>query len=431
MKSFNVILIFLGCWFFLSGGNIDDRILSSFQLYAVMLVILLIFAALIFYNGITFHLVMLLFPFFFLYMFIVGVFFGGDWSGIAKVIVFTLVVMMACYVASVLTMLDFLKALVISLFMLLLVNIIASSFVPDIGLEVGKFSGDWKGVFDQKNVLGRLSSILIATSVLLMICSKERATQFYSFLIFISAFLVAINAGSRTGLATGVLVAMMAIFFYLVCYVLKDDFVHKKPFLMVLFLEIMIGFYLVSSNMSVVDLYTNEDGVSVFGNFFSLTGRLTIWDFVLEHTRGIHFWFGYGLDNFWTSERFSLIGPMEGMGEFYPEDSHNGYMDVLVQGGIIGVVIYVSIFIFLMRSLFNSKFSLEECVIAFSFIMLFLVSNLTESYTTKSTNIINFLFVYSVAFLVVRSTIANKRGVVTIKPLAYIKSLYMSGGSSK
>ena len=409
----------------------DDRVLTSIQLYAVMLAILLVFAVFVFFNGITFHLVMLLFPAFFLYMFIVGVFFGGDWDGIVKVIVFTLVVMMASYVANALTALEFLKTLVIGLFMLLIANIIASSFFPDIGLEVGKFSGDWKGVFDQKNALGRLSSLLIASSTLLIICSKERAVQLYSFLILIAAIMVAVNAGSRTGLATGVLVGLMTVFFCLVYCVLKDDFVHRKSFLIVLFLEILIGFYLITSNMSVVDLYTNEDGISVFGNFFSLTGRLTIWDFVLEHAHGIHFWFGYGLDNFWTSERFSLIGPMEGMGDFYPEDSHNGYMDVLVQGGVVGVALYALIFVFLIKALLSSKFSFEEYVIAFTFIMLFLVSNLTESYTTKSTNIVNFLFVYSVAFLFLRSTFLHKKGVVSVKPFAYIKNLYLEGRDSK
>ncbi|MGP9806742.1 O-antigen ligase family protein [Halomonas sp. AOP12-C2-37] len=431
MKAFNVILIFLGCWFFLSGGNLDDRVLSSIQLYSAMLVILLFFAICVFFSGISFHIGMLLFPAFFLYIYLVNLFFGGGGGSVVKVVVFTLVVMMACFIANKLTVIEFVETLVIALFLLLIANIVVSSFFPGIGLELGKFRGDWKGIFDQKNALGRLSSLLIASSILLMLCSKDKSVRIYTGLVLISAVMVAINAGSRTGLATGVLVALLSILFYLVYYVLNDNFVHKKVFVMLLFLEMLLCFYLVISNMEVVDLYTNEDGVSIFGNFFSLTGRLTIWDFVIEHAKGVHFWFGYGLDNFWTFERFSLIGPMEGMGDFYPEDSHNGYIDVLVQGGGIGIALYLSIFILLIKSLFGSKLSFAEYATAFTFIMLFLFSNLTESYTTKSTNIVNFLFVYSVAVLLLRSAPLHAKGVITIQPFAYAKKLYISGVARK
>lgn len=421
MKSINIILIFLGGWFFLSGGNIDDRILTFEQQYSLMLAVLLFFSVLIFFKGVVFSPKVLLFPILFLYMLIVSFFFGGSVETVVKVLAFGLVVIMAVFCANKLTLVEFLETLVISLFLLIAVNTIVSEFFPHIGLEVGKFQGDWKGVYDQKNALGRVGALLMVFSMLLIFYSKDRAVQLYSFFALISAVIVALNAGSRTGLATGVLVAFLTLAFGLVYYVLKSEYSYKKAFLVILGGEAVIALTLIAINTEIVDLYTGVDGVSIYGQFLSLTGRLTIWDFAITHANGAHFWFGYGLDNFWTSDNFSLIGPIKGMGDFFPEDGHNGYIDILIQGGVIGILLYGVLFYSIVKGFVKSELLFKELVICFAFIMLFLISNITESYTTKSTNIISFLFIYITAFILMQE---NGGAKISIFPLAYIKKYF-------
>lgn len=419
MKGINIVLIFLGGWFFLSGGNTDDRVLTFGQQYSLMLAVLACFGAAIFVRGIVFSPKMFLFPFLFFYMLLVGVFFGGSGKEVVKVAAFSLVVGVAAFSANKLTLLGFLETLVVSLFLLLIANIAVSEFLPHIGLEVGKFEGDWKGIYDQKNALGRVGALLVVFSILLIFYSKDRAVQLYSVFALISAAIVTLNAGSRTGLATGVLVALITFAFGLTYSVLKSDYFHKKAFLAVLGAEILIATLLVVMNTEVVDLFSGQDGISIYGKFLSLTGRLTIWEFALTHLSDMHFWFGYGLDGFWTRENFYLLGPIQGMGDFFPEDSHNGYIDIIMQGGLLGAVLYGVIFYLIIKSLVrNDCFGFKEMVVCFAFLALFLLSNITESYTTKSTNVMNFLFVYIAAFIFMSDSGSKK---IRIFPLDYIK----------
>ncbi|MBP5980612.1 MAG: O-antigen ligase family protein [Halomonas sp.] len=425
MKSINVILIFLGGWFFLSGGNIDDRILTFGQQYSLMLAVLMFFCVLIFFKGVVFSPKILLFPALFFYMLIVSLFFGGGLDVVIKVLAFSLVVVMAAFCANRLTLLEFLETLVVSLFLLVAVNTIVAEFFPDIGLEIGKFQGDWKGVYDQKNALGRVGALLMVFSMLLIFYSKDRAVQLYSFFALISAVIVALHAGSRTGLATGILVALLTFAFGLVYYVLKSDYLHKKLFLIILGVEVVVASTLIAVNTEVVDLYTGIDGISVYDHFLSLTGRLTIWDFALAHANGVHFWLGYGLDNFWTNENFLSIGPIQGMGDFFPEDGHNGYIDILVQGGILGIFLYCVLFYYIIMTFVKSDLLFKELIICFAFITLFLISNITESYTTKSTNIVSFLFIYITAFIFLQQDGGKK---ISIFPLAYVKKCFKQSG---
>lgn len=431
MKIANVALLLLGGWLFFSGGNLDGRVLASGYLYGVLLFILVCFLVTVFFKGVRLHIAVLIFPALFLYMWLVGLFFGAPLSGVIKVIVFSLVVMMASYLASRIEIEEFLKTLVISLFLLLLVNTFVAVFYPEVGLEVGKFSGDWKGIYDQKNSLGRLASLLMVSSVLLLACSRDSGVKLYSVLILVSAVLVGLNAGSRTGLATGGLVIVFVIAFSLVSYIVKSDYKHKKTFLVVVFLEAVLLFLLIVMNAEIIDLYSGDDGVSFFGHFVSLTGRLTIWEFVLGHLSGIHAWVGYGLDNFWTYERFSVIGPMQGMGDFYPEDSHNGYIDLLVQGGVVAVSIYLALAVLIVVAMFSARLNARERLCVFAFLMLFVISNLTESYTTKSTNVISFLFVYFVSFLLLRSSLFGSKAIMEIKPYQYLGSVHLQGVAKK
>ncbi|HCR97421.1 MULTISPECIES: O-antigen ligase family protein [Halomonas] len=419
MKKINVTLMFLGGWFFLSGGNIDDRILSFWHQYSLMLIILAYFGVLIFVRGIVLSPWVFLFPALFVYMLVTGVFVGDVGTEVIKVIAYSFVVVVAAFAANKLTLLAFLETLVVSLFLLLIVNIAVSEFLPHIGLEAGKFEGDWKGIYDQKNALGRVGALLMVSSMLLMFYSRDRAIQLYSLFALVSAVIVTLNTGSRTGLATGVLVALITFAFGLVYYVLKSNYLYKKAFITILAAEFLIASLLIAMNIEVIDLFSGHDGISIYGDFLSLTGRLTIWDFALTHINGVHFWFGYGLDGFWTKENFYLFGPIQGMGNFFPEDAHNGYIDIVVQGGFLGVVLYGIIFYLIMKKFVkNDNFGFKEVIVCFAFLMLFLISNITESYTTKSTNIIGFLFVYISAFIFFNDSDGKK---IHVFPLGYVK----------
>ncbi|MCS2609035.1 O-antigen ligase family protein [Halomonas dongshanensis] len=375
----------------------------SIEQYSTMLMILLALLGFITLSKWSVSPVVIFLPIFIFYLFLISLLFEGELTALAKVVALSLIVVLASFCAYKVSAEEFLKLLVVSLFLLLVFNVVLASFYPDVGVEAGKFSGDWKGVFDQKNALGRLSALLMVLATLLFISVRDLENKIFAFFVFVSAVFVVINSGSRTGFATGVLTSVLVLFFCLVYKVIKDPEVNAKVFVAVLFFEAFSIGVIILSNMEAVNLYSGNDGVSVFGQFISLTGRLTIWEYAVQHLQGAHLWVGYGLDNFWTTENFRALGAIDGMGDFYPEDSHNGYIDILIQGGVLGAFFYGTFIVFLLVSVLRANLNFVEFITFFTFISFFMISNISESYTTKSTNIVNFIFIYLSALVFLKS----------------------------
>jgi nucleoside-diphosphate-sugar epimerase/O-antigen ligase len=77
----------------------------------------------------------------------------------------------------------------------------------------------------------------------------------------------------------------------------------------------------------------------VTGKEMTFSGRAEIWNLVIDHIR-LRPWLGSGYGAFWTgkvpgSESFEIANALRG---FYPSSAHNGYLDILNDLGIVGLV---------------------------------------------------------------------------------------------
>ncbi|EOU2463883.1 O-antigen ligase family protein [Vibrio navarrensis] len=123
-----------------------------------------------------------------------------------------------------------------------------------------------------------------------------------------------------------------------------------------------------------------------------LTGRATIWYNALQDLiYDGNLYFGYGLGYY-----FSVLSPLRlsgiGLGPFLPSDSHNGYVDLLLNFGVFGGFF---LFLFLANLLLNlHKIDGVQRVFVVFFVFVFLLFNVTESFFVKSTNFTNFLLYY-------------------------------------
>jgi len=111
-------------------------------------------------------------------------------------------------------------------------------------------------------------------------------------------------------------------------------------------------------------------------------------------------WFGYGYDGFWkVKELGGQHLAIEGWGA---NDSHNGYIDIMLQIGFIGLLVYFIVyFSFLFRSglrIRRERISYED-LFASLILFVFFFANLTESYLLKATSIFQLLFTYSLILL--------------------------------
>jgi exopolysaccharide production protein ExoQ len=120
------------------------------------------------------------------------------------------------------------------------------------------------------------------------------------------------------------------------------------------------------------------------GRSSTLTSRIPMWKEVLNAI-GRHPWWGYGYDVFWVEWSRDLQKVLYVLSGWRPPHAHNGYLDILLSVGIVGLLIFFGGFITSLwraGSLFRAN---ESSSAKFAlFVLLFLaVLNLGESYILR------------------------------------------------
>ena len=76
------------------------------------------------------------------------------------------------------------------------------------------------------------------------------------------------------------------------------------------------------------------------GRGSELSGRKVLWARLLEmHTNPI---FGTGFESFWLGDRLKQL---EGIFFFIPNEAHNGYLEIYLELGLIGLLLVIGLFV--------------------------------------------------------------------------------------
>jgi O-antigen ligase len=76
------------------------------------------------------------------------------------------------------------------------------------------------------------------------------------------------------------------------------------------------------------------------GRGSTLSGRTVLWAALLAlHTNPI---FGTGFESFWLGDRLKQL---EGIFFFIPNEAHNGYLEIYLELGLIGVFLLIALFV--------------------------------------------------------------------------------------
>ena len=161
--------------------------------------------------------------------------------------------------------------------------------------------------------------------------------------------------------------------------------------------------------MSVFMLLITGETVEILGIPLSFTGRIGLWEFAAGFVENRPY-FGYGYDGFWEVPRFG--GQLVKDEGWLANDSHNGFYDLVLQTGFVGLGAFLLIYIMLLFMV-GKAVRLENAAPAVQFsafyIIFFFFANLTESYLLKATNVIQLLFSLAVMQLAVRASLVMRR----------------------
>lgn len=314
-----------------------------------------------------------------------------------QAVAFTLMMAAAFVVSRRVPMDKFLSAVLFALVFVLSVGAIVSIALPDVGREtLLQIAGSWRGISNQKNIFGALAAtvlslvIIVPSRVLLggtIGCrsfKKCAAIVFASWLLYMS---------SSRG-------AELFLFSTLGAYIALSLPFRRGPLVFVLSFLSMIVLLMVVHTWSVSD-----NSFFLFGREISSSSRLIIWEFALRYLPG-HEWFGYGTGGFWTDIRFE---------EFYRQNGwalanfHNGYLSILLEGGFIGLLIFLISLVFSIPAIF-STYVLKggwESKLVIAYLFGYLLANLFENHLGQSLNPQSFIFFALIFYSLYRSRLQD------------------------
>lgn len=193
-------------------------------------------------------------------------------------------------------------------------------FIPSIGIASGQIvpshNGLWQGIYGFKNSLGQIIAIL---SVFLVVKLESKA-YVLSFILALFMLLMTKSTSSIISFAVAV------------CFWQFISFYKFKSKALAISLIFVLSIFLVLIILNIEFIV-----FEVIGKDFTGSGRVEIWNQVLSAVDDRSLGYGYG-GVFWGETAFAY----DYMDEYYTTlgHSHNGFVDVRLELGIIGLILY-------------------------------------------------------------------------------------------
>lgn len=294
----------------------------------------------------------------------------------------------------------------------LIVCVLVPSYgVVGVGLIVGQeelvHSGAWRGIYNHKTFLG---SIMSLGSLIILFCGLDKLQYRHPWMI-LSAFLV-----SSFVLLRSTTIAALVVFIISLFLVLFFQLERKK---FGLFITLFLGFILVGS-LVVAVIASNADAIfNSFGRDATISGRTLIWPLLINKIQERP-WLGYGYDTFWKGGWEGEVADIWRalIAGFEPPHAHNGFLEICLDIGFLGLTIFVIWFIFsFLRSLvWLHKNPTIEGIAPIILLIHILLLSLTESYLMRGN--IYWLIYVTMTLSMYRNTQYKRYLIYLDKPLS-------------
>lgn len=279
-------------------------------------------------------------------------------------------------------------------YILIPLSIVLIKYFRDYGVEYARWSGKlmWIGVATQKNSLG----IICAFSIFVLfwniyISEKSGKSWMDKIQLFTDALVCVLAIGLLVGpgraySATSIVALTIGVFTLIL---LKYSPLFKRNLIKNLRIYLMIFIAgclaLFQSIMTMVS--------QIVGRSDTFTGRTDIWEAVLDIANK-HPFIGVGYGSFWglRDEIFDKFGIKQ---------AHNGYLDVYLVSGAIGLVfLFLALFEFTRKVQRENLFSQQWCFFSLSFAIMILLFNICETAFVNTGYLWNILILLNIVFTI-------------------------------
>ena len=249
---------------------------------------------------------------------------------------------------------------------------------PHRGVGSGASAGAWQGIYPHKQMLGLHAALGTFTCAVRALDLQKRSLLAWSGTALCAA-LVLLSESATSLLVLGLSLATLPLLRVLRR---KDLFA----------LAIAAIAFCVAISVLFVVLMQGEAVLAGIGKDSTLTGRLPLWQYVLDEI-GRRPLLGYGYNGFWTG----LDGPSAYVlvvtDGWYPWHAHNGWLQLSLDSGAIGVLLLVMGYFTAIRRTFRGRSeSWSEGIWPVACLVFLLLLSIAETVLMRPSTIFTALF---------------------------------------
>jgi exopolysaccharide production protein ExoQ len=246
-------------------------------------------------------------------------------------------------------------------------------------------TGMYVGVTRHKNHLGQLCAFLGILLLWRIIKARPKVNPVDAFLMLLVLYLLVL-ANSITSIMVFLIGAIVLVFDRLFHSDLRR--INRAVVVAVLFLAVFQIFF-----VSIAGESLSARFFAITGRNASLTDRIPLWKDLIQMGNR-HALVGSGLGGFWDPERITTIWDKYPWG---PLAAHNGYLDIFLDLGLVGLFIFLLVAFQGHRIILASSESGNRLrTLKYIFFMTILLHNFTESTLLKAASFMWQLFLLSI-----------------------------------
>ncbi|WP_236776572.1 Wzy-type polysaccharide biosynthesis protein UppW [Agrobacterium tumefaciens] len=185
-------------------------------------------------------------------------------------------------------------------------------------------AGNWRGVFRHKNEAASVMSVLIIVAIYLY----KRWSFFGGLVVLFLSLIFLVKSGGKTAL--GLMPIIVATGWFIVRW-------PRWRYAVVTLLLVTFAIVIVGTTVDPVF----SQMLTKLGIDPSFTGRTDIWTVAIDYIRQSPL-VGYGYQAFWRSDALMSSFTENNTWATTAPDSHNGYFDLLLAGGVPGLVLVLT-----------------------------------------------------------------------------------------
>jgi exopolysaccharide production protein ExoQ len=278
-----------------------------------------------------------------------------------------------------------------TVYVLVPLSVVLIKYFPELGVEYRSWNGEkfWVGATLQKNGLGRLCLICgVFLFWRLLVRFKRKASpalkrrSYLEALLFFGVAWMLVGPGDNRPMTAIATLAMCMV--ALVCLLRTDRSLRYRIFTFLSAFTVVSGLAL--ALISVAGILPGV-GADMVGRDRTLTGRTYIWDEVRRAG-----WespiFGVGYGGYWEGHRvFPVVGIVN--------EGHNGYLDVFVETGVVGILLILVLIAAFARDANREKTRhYDWACLRIVLLLLVVAHNFTETSLLRPTTHLWVLFTY-------------------------------------